>query len=217
MHNEGHKQRMRHAFSVVIGGAVRRIRRTSILGSLLAAAVAALWLAVPVKPAAAADPAVVFMAQVGRELMAAARTRSPSLMAAVVQKYADVRYIGDYSLGAYRARMADADREEYHTGMVRFIAHNASLMAPKYPVRRVEWAELSTRGAGGVFVDCTVVLADGSPWEVRWVLRKIGGTYKVRDAEIWGIGAASYLKQAFEDFLAQNGGRTRALVTALNR
>ena len=28
---------------------------------------------------------------------------------------------------------------------------------------------------------------------------------------------APYLKQAFEDFLAQNGGRTRALVTALNR
>ena len=66
------------------------------------------------------------MAQVGRELMAAARTRSPSVMAAVVQKYADVRYIGDYSLGAYRARLADADREEYHAGMVRFIARNAS-------------------------------------------------------------------------------------------
>ena len=52
-------------------------------------------------------------------------------------------------------------------------------------MRRVEWAKLSTRGAGGVFVDCTVVLADGTPWEVRWVLRKIGDTYKVRDAEIW--------------------------------
>jgi ABC-type transporter MlaC component len=208
---------MTWAFSRSIGGAARGARRMGVIACFFTGAWTALWLALPAKPAAAADPAVVFMAQVGRELTAAARTRSPSLMASVIQKYGDIRYIGDYSLGAYRARMADADREEYHTGMIRFIAHNASLMAPKYPVRRVEWAAHSTRGSGGLFVDCTVVLNDGTAWDVRWVLRKVGNTYKVRDAEIWGISAASYLKQAFEDFLAQNGGRTRALVTALNR
>jgi ABC-type transporter MlaC component len=208
---------MYHALSISIGGAARRGRRAGILAGCLAAVLAALWLAIPAKPAAAADPAVVFMAQVGRELMGAARIRSPSVMANVIQKYGDIRYIGDYSLGAYRAKMADADREAYHAGMVRFIAHNASILAPKYPVRRVEWAAHSVRGSGGIFVDCTVVLADGTAWDVRWVLRKVGNSYKVRDAEIWGVGAAPYLKAAFEDFLAQNGGRTRALVTALNR
>ena len=52
---------------------------------------------------------------------------------------------------------------------------------------------------------------------MRWVLRKVGNTYKVRDAEVLGINVASYLSSAFEDYLSQNGGHTRALVTVLNR
>src|SRR5262245_35912921 len=57
-------------------------------------------------PAAAADPAVKFMAQVGRELMAASRTRSPGVMASVIQRYGDVSYIGLYSLGSYRSQVS---------------------------------------------------------------------------------------------------------------
>lgn len=41
-------------------------------------------LALPSAPAVAADPAVKYMAQVGRELMAAARTRSPGVMSATI-------------------------------------------------------------------------------------------------------------------------------------
>ena len=157
------------------------------------------------------------MAQVGRELMAAARTRSPGVMANVITKYGDVRYIGDYSLGSYRGRLAEADREAYHNGMVRFISRYAASAAPKVNVVRVEWSNISTRGSGGINVDCTITLGNGTSWDVRWVLRKIGNTYKVRDAEVLGINVASYLRSAFEDYLSQNGGHTRALVTVLNR
>ena len=104
-------------------------------------------------PALAADPAVVFMAQVGRELTMAARTRSPGVMANVIQRYGDVRVIGNYSLGAYRARLAEADREAYYSGMVRFISRYAAGEAPKYPVARVECSNQSMRSAAGVTVD----------------------------------------------------------------
>ena len=60
-------------------------------------------------PARAADPPVVYMSQVGKELMSAARTRSPGVMATVIQRHADVSYIGLYSLGNYRAKLAATD------------------------------------------------------------------------------------------------------------
>jgi phospholipid transport system substrate-binding protein len=169
-------------------------------------------------PALAADPAVVFMAQVGRELTMAARTRSPGVMANVIQRYGDVQAIGNYSLGAYRARLAEADRESYYSGMVRFISNYAASEAPKYPVARVEWSNQSMRAPnGGIAVDSKVVLADGTEYEVRWLLRHYGATYKVRDAMVLGFWMTPFLKKLFEDYIAQNGGNPRALMTALNR
>jgi phospholipid transport system substrate-binding protein len=167
--------------------------------------------------AAAADPAVKFMAQVGRELMAAARTRSPGAMATAIERYGDVSYIGLYSLGSYRNQLSAEERTAYYGGMVRFISRYAASEAPKYPVARVEWADQSFRGASGLMVDSKIILEDGSVYEVRWLLAQRGGTYKVRDAMVVGFWMTPFLKQLFEDYIAQNGGNPRALVAALNR
>src|SRR5262245_35804678 len=95
--------------------------------------------------AGAADPPVIYMSQVGKELMSAARTRSPGVMATVIQRHADVSYIGLYSLGNYRAKLAATDRETYFAGMVRFISRYAANEAPKYPVSRVNWQNQEKR------------------------------------------------------------------------
>lgn len=195
--------------------ALRR-RSTGIVTGCLAL-LAGLWSLMPAKPAAAADPAVIFMAQVGKELMAAARTRSPSVLANVITKYGDVRWIGDVSLGPYRTKLQEADREAYYAGMVRFIARYAATQSAKIAVTKVEWAPTSLRGSSGTMVDCTVTLNDGTSWDVRWVLRKVGNTYKVRDAEVLGQRMTPYLEAAFKDYISQNGGQLRALVMALNR
>jgi phospholipid transport system substrate-binding protein len=168
-------------------------------------------------PAAAADPAVQFMAQVGRELMAAARTRSPGVMSAVIQRHADVSYIGLFSLGSYRNQLSAAERATYYTGMVRFIGRYAASEAPKYTVAKVEWSDQSVRGANGTMVDSKVTLTDGSTYEVRWLLVRYGSSFKVRDAMVVGFWMTPFLKKLFEDYIAQNGGNPRALVAALNR
>jgi len=177
----------------------------------------AMWLGVTAAPVHAADPAVVFMAQVGRELMAAARTRSPSAMASVVERHADVTQIGLYSLGEYRTRLPHAERPGYFTGMARFIGRYAAGEAPKYPVARVEWVDQSMRTSSGIAVDSRIVLADGSAYEVRWLLSKYGTGYKVRDAMVLGFWMTPFLKNLFEDYIAKNGGNPRALTAALNR
>jgi phospholipid transport system substrate-binding protein len=183
---------------------------------VLAIACAA-WLTVAPRPAAAADPAIKFMAQVGRDLMAAARSRSPTEIANVIHRYGDVSYIGLYSLGSYRSQLPTTERGTYYGGMVRFISRYAATEAPKYPVARVEWADESVRGANGLMVDSKVVLEDGAVYEVRWLLAQHGDTYKVRDAMVVGFWMTPFLKQLFEDYIAQNGGNPRALITALNR
>jgi phospholipid transport system substrate-binding protein len=202
----------------LVGGSVWQRISARIAAGGLAAGLLAMWVAMAgAPPARAADPAVVFMAQVGRELMAAARTRSAGAMAGVVERHADLTQIGLYSLGEYRARLPQEERPTYFSGMARFIGRYAAAESPKYQVARVEWANQSVRSGSGVMVDSRIVLADGSGYDVRWALTKYGGSYKVRDAMVLGFWMTPFLKSLFEDYISKNGGNPRALTTALNR
>jgi phospholipid transport system substrate-binding protein len=191
-------------------------RRFLGLAAALATSLLAAGFAVPAQ-AVAADPAVVYMAGVGRELMAAARSRSPSMMANVIQKHGDVTYIALSSLGSYRSKLAAADRPDFYAGTVRWMSRYAANEAPKYPVARVDWVNESIRGGAGTMVDSTVTLQDGSTYDVRWLLTKQGGSYKVRDAMVYGFWMTPFLKKLFEDYVSENGGNVRALTAVLNR
>src|SRR5215470_11718016 len=135
------------------GAPLRRGTLMRAAAGCLAAGLFVAWVGMAPPPARAADPAVVFMAQVGRELMAAARSRSPGAMAGVVERHADLTQIGLYSLGEYRARLPNEERPSYFSGMARFIGRYAAAESPKYPVVRVEWANQSVRSGSGVMVD----------------------------------------------------------------
>jgi phospholipid transport system substrate-binding protein len=185
-----------------------------LLGGLLALLA---WPAAAPASSASADPAVKFMAQVGRELMAAARTQSPSVISGVFQRYADVTYIGLYSLGSYRNALPQSERSNYFAGMVRFIGRYAATEAPKYPIAKVEWANESIPGANGIMVDSRITLSDGSAYDVRWVVVRHRNTFRVRDAMIGIFSSTQLLQKLFEDYIAQNGGNPRALVAVLNR
>ena len=193
----------------------RRSRR-AIAGGIYAL-VSLIGLALDAAPAAAADPAVQFMAKVGRELTTAARTRSPGVMSAVLQRNADVSYIGLFSLGSYRNQLSPPERNTYYSGMVKFIGRYAATEAPKYTVAKVEWSDQSIKGASGIMVDSKVTLVDGSSYDVRWLVVPYGGSFKVRDAMVLSLWMTPFLKKLFEDYIAQNGGNPRALVAALNR
>ena len=201
----------------LVGGSVRQRFSLRIAAGCVAAGLAMLWIGMAAAPARAADPAVIFMAQVGKELMAAARTRSAGAMAGAVERHADLTQIGLYSLGEYRARLPEVERPSYFTGMARFIGRYAAAESPKYQVARVEWANQSVRSGSGVMVDSRIIMADGSGYDVRWALTRYGGSFKVRDAMVLGFWMTPFLKSLFEDYIAKNGGNPRALAAALNR
>ena len=96
------------------------------IAGYVASGLLAMWVGLAGTPARAGDPAVIFMAQVGKELMAAARTRSPGAMASVVERHADVTQIGLFSLGEYRNRLPQEERPSYFSGMARFIGRYAA-------------------------------------------------------------------------------------------
>jgi phospholipid transport system substrate-binding protein len=166
--------------------------------------------------AAAADPAVQFMHKVAHELLSASRSKSPELISNVIQRYGDVGYIANYALGTYRGQLSPADRPGYTAGMVRFIGRYAAQQAPKYPIARYQILS-SVQGGSGTMVDSRITLRDGTEIEVRWLLAKYGSTYRVRDAMVYAFWMTPFMKQLFENYIAENGGSVKALVAVLSR
>ena len=166
---------------------------------------------------AAADPAVQHMERVARELMAAQKSRSQGAWANVISRYGDVSGIGLYAIGDYRPKLEAADKPGYLSGMVRFIGRYAAGEAPKYPVAGIKFAPESRRAKYGLTVDSTVTLQDGSSYEVSWLLIGGQGSYRVRDVQAAGFWMSPFLKKIFEDYIGENGGSVKALVTVLNR
>lgn len=166
---------------------------------------------------AAADPAVQFMERVGKDMLAAARSRSPQAMQAAVSRYGDNQAIGLYSLGDSRGKLEPVDRESYVSGMVKFIGRYAATEAPKYPVAKVAFAPEARKAKYGITVDSTITLQDGTSYEVAWLVVKYGSTYRVRDAQALGFWMTPFLKKLFEDYISQNGGSVKALVSVLQR
>jgi phospholipid transport system substrate-binding protein len=169
------------------------------------------WRAAAAEPAAAA-----FMESVARDLLSASRSRSPAALASVIHRYGDTGYMGSYSLGSYRKQLRNEDRPGYLSGMVRFIGRYAANEAPKYPIASYKITGVS-QGGQGIMVDSVINLQSGASHEVRWLLVRSGGSYRVRDAMVYGFWMLPFLRKLFENYIAENGGNVHALVVALNR
>ncbi len=172
-------------------------------------------LAVPV--AHAEDKAVAFMRQTANELIGAQKQGTANAFARVIRKYGHVPAIGMDALGSYRTSLTPNSRKAYYGGLVKFIARYAANEAPKYIVSRVTFASAGIRDGRHVLVDSSVYLADGSQYDVRWMLVPRGRSFRVRDAQVLGFWISPFLTRLFENYIGENGGRVEALVMALNR
>lgn len=204
-------------FQNVFSSAHRHGRLAGSIRALIAVAAAVVGLIGGLGLASAADPAVVFLDRVAKEAIAAANARNQSALQALVARYGDTTQIGLYALGDHRARLDPADRENYIAGMTRFIGRYAATEAAKYPVVRVNFQPVVRTARYGLTVDSTVVMQDGTNYDVSWLLTKTGNTYRIRDAQVLNFWLTSFLKKLFEDYVAQNNGSVKALVMVLQR
>ena len=183
----------------------------------LSAVLAFLALSVPMAFPAQAETPAAYMQRVANELMAAARTGSASSVAAVVRAHADLPSIGLTALGTYASQLPKTDRPAYYNGLANFIGRYGATEAPKYPVSRATMVGQSAANSVTSYVDSRVTLRSGESYDVRWIINRRGGTYKVRDAEVIGFRMTSFLDTLFQNYIGENGGNPKALVIALNR
>lgn len=171
-------------------------------------------------PARADEAAVQFVQRMTRELIAANRAGSVVAFSEAFKKNAHIGPIGTYALGSYQSRLGQADKENYLSGMVRFISRYAATESQKYQVSHVQVTGPAQRVNAGVVVDTKVHLRDGSSYDVQWLLQPSAGGYKVRDAKVQVLlgdyWLTPFLKDLFEKYIAENGS-VQALVVALNR
>lgn len=208
------------AQSNVLGSPLASARRFAGAAARAAAALTlllAVVLAAALPARAESEPPARYMQRVAKELVAAARSGSQVAFADAVRRHADVTSIGLYSLGSYANRLAQADRPPYYSGMVNFIARYAAKEAPKYPIASAVVTGQTEETKTGVYVDSRVTLQNGTAYDVRWLLVRRNGTYKIRDAEVLGFWMSPFLKNLFETYINDNGGNPRALVVALTR
>jgi phospholipid transport system substrate-binding protein len=166
--------------------------------------------------AASAESPAAYMKRVGNDLLLASRAGAVSQIAMVLNANADVPSIGLNALGDYARNLPKTDRPVYFTGMINFIARYAAKEAPKYPVARFIVTAQSQEDARGTYVDSHITLATGDAYDVRWLVVRREGTYKVRDAQVIGFWMTSFLDNLFQNYISENGGNPKSLVVALN-
>jgi len=195
-------------------------KRTASLAARLAliVAVTITGMAGSFSSANADDAAVKFMRRAAAALITAQRQGTGEAFTRVVKRYGHVPAIGMFALGNYRRGLTHRDKKSYYHGLARFIGRYAAQEGPKYPVAKVKFAPTSIRDGRSLMVDSQVILKDGSVYDVRWMLIQNRRTYKVRDAQVLSsIWVSPFLRTLFENYIAENGGRVKNLVIALNR
>ncbi len=162
------------------------------------------------------DRAVAFMKKVAKELMAAVRSGDKRNLELVINRYADLKAIGNYSLGEYKKKLPSRKRLRYYRGVAKFMARYFMDESKKYQVSGAEVRAPSFKEYGESIVTSVVKLRDGSEYEVQWRLTKVGRRYKIRDLSVLGLWLVPYQRNLFSDFVIKRGGNVNDLVIALN-
>jgi phospholipid transport system substrate-binding protein len=166
---------------------------------------------------AKAETASAFMQRAASDLIAANHTSSASGFAAALRRYGDVPAIGLTALGSYSGSLVKNDRPLYYNGMVNFIGRYAAKESGKYQVAKATILGQSEEDARGASVETRVVLQSGESYDVRWQLVRSGQSFKIRDAQVLGFWMTPFLATLFQNYIAENGGSSKALIMALNR
>ncbi|MEQ1695995.1 MAG: ABC transporter substrate-binding protein [Hyphomicrobiaceae bacterium] len=164
-----------------------------------------------------AETAAAFMQRASSDLLASNRTLSATGFSAAIRRYGDVPAIGIGALGNYAGSLPKTDRPLYYNGMVNFIGRYAAKESSKYQIVKATILGQSEEDARGASVETRIHLSGGESYDVRWLLVRNGSSFKIRDAQVLGFWMSPFLGTLFQNYIAENGGSSKALIMALNR
>lgn len=180
-------------------------------------AVLALVFGAAVTPAIAGDhPALAYMRIFAKDLLHAHRLGTVAAFRRVIQRHGDVTEIANYSLGQYRSKLANGQRDRYYGGVATFMARYFAEQSREYRVAKYELGEADEDGKE-ITIRSKVFLMSGQSHTVVWKLVKRGGGYKVADAKVMGFSLVYMQRGLFTSYITKRKGDVGQLVAALNR
>lgn len=178
----------------------------------------ALMLTFLAAPAMAADhPSIAFMQKVGKDMLAAHRAGTVGRFSSVIQNYADVPGIANYSLGQYKPNLKASQRSDYYRGVVTFMSRYFADQSRQFEVAKYTIGEAKVDGDKNVIVASRVFLMNGQTYSVEWHLGWVGGRYKVKDVKVLGFSLTYLQRGLFTSFISKRKGDVSQLVAALIR
>ncbi len=162
------------------------------------------------------DKAVIYMKKVARQLMKAVKAGSKKRLENIIRRHADLKSIGQYSLGTYKTKLPRSRRTSYYRGVAKFMARYFMDQSRVYEVISAKVNSPSFKENGAVIVDTVVYLKAGAAHEVQWRLTPHKNSYKIRDIRILGLWLVPFQRDLFNNFVDEQGGNVNALVIALN-
>lgn len=166
---------------------------------------------------AADHPSVSFMKKLGRDMLTAHRAGTVGKFSGVIQTYADVPAIANYSLGQYRGNLKPALRADYYRGVVTFMARYFAEQSHQIEIAKYEIGEAKVDNDKNVVVGSRVYLMNGQTYNVEWHVRWAGGRYRVTDVKVLGFSLTYMQRGLFTAFISKRKGDVSQLVSALTR
>ena len=167
--------------------------------------------------AVAADhPALKYMRQVAKDLLAANRQGTVASFLRAIQRHADVPEIAIYSLGQYKASLPKGQRDLYYRGVATFMSRYFADQSREYRLAKYDLGEARSDDKD-VLISSKVYLISGATYSVTWRLSPRGKSYKVTDAKVLGFSLVYMQRNLFTSFLSKRNGDIGQLVAALNR
>jgi ABC-type transporter MlaC component len=168
----------------------------------------------PAAMAAGEHPSVAFMRQVAKELLAAHRQGTTPAFLRVIQRYADLPEISQYSLGKYSEKLQKTQKSRFHRAVATYMARVLAMGSRDYTISKYEIGDATIDKDKDVIVTSKVYLVTGQAYSVGWHLVWRGGRYKVRDIRII-IWLIPQQKSEFVTFLNKYNGDINRLILAL--
>lgn len=172
-----------------------------------------------VRPAlAAADhPSLEYMRQVAKDMLNANRLGTAASFRRAILRHADVADIAEYSLGQYRQKLSDGQRDRYYGGVATFMSRYFADQSREYPIAKYVLGEATVVEGKNVQVSSKVFLLSGQTYTVVWRLGWQGGRYRVTDVKVLGFSLTYLQRGIFTSYLSKRGGDVNQLIKALNR
>jgi phospholipid transport system substrate-binding protein len=166
---------------------------------------------------AADQTSIAFMKRFGKDMLAAHRYGTVGKFANVIESYADVPGISNYSLGQYKPSLRANQRSRYYRGVVSFMSRYFAEQSREYRVAKYEIGEATSDSDNAVNVNSKIYLMSGQTYNVRWKLVWRDGTYKVSDVRVMGFSLTYLQRGLFTSYISKRKGDVSQLVAALTR